>query len=256
MLLIVSHQVKAILLTSAVKLLNLYPEQTAAAAWELLQKYSTSSDLELQQRACEYSVLAAEHLQAQRQRGGASVPAQVLETVLNTMPVSLEILILRLRTILICRGVLLWQTFELQNSENILLNISSGLAAEQTVTDRSGSFDLLCSCCCSATLTSTLPLCSVDHRPRREGRLQGRLQADQGHRARVQHSGLAASQESFCGVGVRCVLSGLQASLAAASGGEQDSGSAVSGRLAPSAPSPLDARRPRPSLQPGHTDCQ
>jgi len=37
-----------------VKLLNLYPEQTCGPVALLLNKHSASSDLELQQRACEY----------------------------------------------------------------------------------------------------------------------------------------------------------------------------------------------------------
>ena len=117
-----------------VKLLNLYPEQTAAAAWELLKKFSTSSTLELQQRACEYIILAAAHLRSVRgddsvtgTRLGQGVTAEsarqlwsqvnamTLESVLNPMPV-----------------------YQLNNSESVLLSIASGVAAEQAVTDRSG----------------------------------------------------------------------------------------------------------------------
>ena len=132
---------KGILLTCVVKLLNLYPEQTAAAAWELLKKFSTSSTLELQQRACEYIILAAAHLRSVRgddsltgTRLGqgvtpesasqlwSQVNATTLESVLNPMPV-----------------------YFLNNSESVLLSIASGVAAEQAVTDRSGEFTTKCS---------------------------------------------------------------------------------------------------------------
>jgi len=126
--------VKGILLTCVVKLLNLYPEQTASAAWELLKKFSTSSTLELQQRACEYIILAAAHLRPARgddtltgtrlgqgkttesvQQLWSQVNAATLESVLNPMPV-----------------------YSLNSSESVLLSIASGVAAEQAVTDRSG----------------------------------------------------------------------------------------------------------------------
>jgi len=70
----VSNKVKAILLTSYVKLVNLYPDQIQDLVLEVFHKYSTSADLELQQRACEYLALAT------------NVSSDIKENVLNTMP--------------------------------------------------------------------------------------------------------------------------------------------------------------------------
>lgn len=69
-----SVKVQAILLTTYVKLLNLYPEQTSDLVADVFNKYSTSSDLELQQRACEYLAMP-------------KISEQTRETVLNAMPV-------------------------------------------------------------------------------------------------------------------------------------------------------------------------
>lgn len=69
-----SSKVKALLLTTYIKLLNLYPEDTRDLIIEVFQKYSTSSVLELQQRACEYLALAQ------------TTSAEVIENVLNAMP--------------------------------------------------------------------------------------------------------------------------------------------------------------------------
>lgn len=109
---------QCILLTSFVKLLNLYPEQTASQIHEVFLKFSTSSHLELQQRACEYLVLAAAHLQSHNGhgQGQGQVSSAVLEAVLNPMP-----------------------AYELQASENVLLSLATGVVAEQAATDRSGN---------------------------------------------------------------------------------------------------------------------
>jgi hypothetical protein len=103
----VSDKVKAILLTTFVKLYNLYPEQTSSVIQETFSKYSTSSHLELQQRSCEYMALT----------DTSNISADIIENVLNTMP-----------------------AYELDENENVLLAIASGTAAEQGVTDRSGIF--------------------------------------------------------------------------------------------------------------------
>jgi AP-2 complex subunit alpha len=63
---------KAILLTTYVKMFNLYPDVRDAIS-EVFQKYSVSGHLELQQRACEYLLIP-------------TTGAETMETVLNTMP--------------------------------------------------------------------------------------------------------------------------------------------------------------------------
>lgn len=63
----------ALLLTSYAKIMNLYPD-CKDIVMEVFQKQSTSGFLELQQRACEYMRLP-------------SVGAELMENVLNTMPV-------------------------------------------------------------------------------------------------------------------------------------------------------------------------
>jgi len=68
----VSVKVSAILLTVYVKILNLYPD-CKDVILEVFRKLSTSGHLELQQRACEYLRLP-------------DVGAELMETVLNTMP--------------------------------------------------------------------------------------------------------------------------------------------------------------------------
>lgn len=45
------------MLTTYMKLLNLYPDQVSEQINEVFSKYSTSCYLELQQRACEYQAL-------------------------------------------------------------------------------------------------------------------------------------------------------------------------------------------------------
>ena len=45
------------MLTTYMKLLNLYPDQVSEQINEVFAKYSTSCYLELQQRACEYKAL-------------------------------------------------------------------------------------------------------------------------------------------------------------------------------------------------------
>lgn len=68
----VSLKVKAILLTTYVKMFNLYPDVRDVIA-EVFKKYSVSGHLELQQRACEYLRIP-------------TTGAETMETVLNTMP--------------------------------------------------------------------------------------------------------------------------------------------------------------------------
>ena len=68
----VSTKSQAILLTTYMKLLNLYPE-TCGDITNVFEKHSTSSQLELQQRACEYLALPG-------------VGTQIMEKVLNSMP--------------------------------------------------------------------------------------------------------------------------------------------------------------------------
>lgn len=68
-----SAKVQAILLTTYMKLLNLYPEQVADQVREVFTRYSTSCHLELQQRACEYLALPG-------------IAADTMEAVLNPMP--------------------------------------------------------------------------------------------------------------------------------------------------------------------------
>lgn len=69
----VSGKVQSILLTTYVKLLNLYPEQIKDLVLDVFNKYSTSSQLELQQRSCEYLALSR-------------ISSSTMENVLNTMP--------------------------------------------------------------------------------------------------------------------------------------------------------------------------
>ena len=68
-----SLKVQCILLTTYMKLLNLYPEQTADQINEVFTRYATSCHLELQQRACEYQALPG-------------ISADTMEAVLNPMP--------------------------------------------------------------------------------------------------------------------------------------------------------------------------
>jgi AP-2 complex subunit alpha len=91
-------KVQGILLTTYIKFVNLYPEQCKDLIVDIFSKYSTSSQLELQQRAVEYLALCR-------------VDASTVETVLNTMP-----------------------AFELDKRENILLTIE---ATEGKSADRS-----------------------------------------------------------------------------------------------------------------------
>lgn len=72
----VSPKVGAILLTVYVKIMNLYPD-CKDDIMEVFQKHSTSGHLELQQRACEYMHFP-------------DVGAELMESVLNTMPVYAE----------------------------------------------------------------------------------------------------------------------------------------------------------------------
>jgi AP-2 complex subunit alpha len=85
-----SLKVQCILLTTYMKLLNLYPEQTSEQITEVFRKYSTSCHLELQQRACEYLALPG-------------IAADTMEAVLNPMP-----------------------PFEIDNKESALLGLSVG----------------------------------------------------------------------------------------------------------------------------------
>jgi AP-2 complex subunit alpha len=68
-----SVKVQAILLTTYMKLLNLYPEQVADQVKEIFNRFATSCHLELQQRACEYLALPG-------------IAADTMEAVLNPMP--------------------------------------------------------------------------------------------------------------------------------------------------------------------------
>jgi AP-2 complex subunit alpha len=70
----VSSKTQAILLTSYVKLVNLYPD-TQDIISDVFRKYATSNQLEIQQRSCEYLALP-------RVNGDRSI----MENVLNTMP--------------------------------------------------------------------------------------------------------------------------------------------------------------------------
>lgn len=70
----VSIKTQAILLTTFVKLYNLYPELNEMIT-NVFTKYSTSTILEIQQRACEY--LALPHVNGDR---------SIMENTLNTMP--------------------------------------------------------------------------------------------------------------------------------------------------------------------------
>jgi len=72
----VSAKSQALLLTCYAKLANLYPEQVKDLAADLFTKHTTSSILDLQQRAVEYHTLI----------NPAKVDPTVLETVLNTIP--------------------------------------------------------------------------------------------------------------------------------------------------------------------------
>lgn len=67
-----SVRTKAILFTTYMKLMNLYPDITEEVQ-NIFRRYSTSCHLELQQRACEYLALPG-------------VGTEIMETVLNTMP--------------------------------------------------------------------------------------------------------------------------------------------------------------------------
>lgn len=68
-----SLKVQCILLSCYMKLLNLYPDQIRDQVLETFTKYSTSAQLELQQRACEYLALP-------------SIGSDAMEAVLNPMP--------------------------------------------------------------------------------------------------------------------------------------------------------------------------
>lgn len=94
----VSLKVQSILLTTYVKFVNLYPEQTKDLIVDIFSKYSKSSQLELQQRSVEYLALC-------------DVDPSTVETVLNTMP-----------------------AYELDKRENILLSIEQ---TEVKTADRS-----------------------------------------------------------------------------------------------------------------------
>jgi AP-2 complex subunit alpha len=72
----VSPKVKSLLLTVYVKIMNLYPD-CKDVIMEVFQKHSTSGHLELQQRSCEYLHFP-------------DVGAELMESVLNTMPVYAE----------------------------------------------------------------------------------------------------------------------------------------------------------------------
>lgn len=72
----VSPKVSSILLTVYVKIMNLYPD-CKDVIMEVFTKHSTSGHLELQQRSCEYLHFP-------------DVGAELMETVLNTMPVYAE----------------------------------------------------------------------------------------------------------------------------------------------------------------------
>lgn len=85
-----SLKVQAILLTTYMKLLNLYPDQTTEQINEVFAKYSTSAYLELQQRACEYLALP-------------QISPDTMEAVLNPMP-----------------------PFELEAKESSLLSLAAG----------------------------------------------------------------------------------------------------------------------------------
>lgn len=68
----VSLKVKAILLTTYVKMFNCYPDVRESIS-EIFRKYSVSGHLELQQRACEYLQIP-------------TTGADTMESILNTMP--------------------------------------------------------------------------------------------------------------------------------------------------------------------------
>ena len=68
----VSPKSKALLLTSYVKLMNLYPALKDMIC-EVLRKSSTSQNLEIQQRSCEYLRMP-------------TISAEIMETVLDAMP--------------------------------------------------------------------------------------------------------------------------------------------------------------------------
>lgn len=93
-----SPKVQCLLFTTYVKLLNLYPDQIRDLIIDVFNKYSTSSNVELQQRACEYLTLAG-------------ISATTMETVLNTMP-----------------------PFEIEQKQNILLTT---LESDAKTADRS-----------------------------------------------------------------------------------------------------------------------
>lgn len=90
-----SLKVQSILLTTYMKLLNLYPEQTQEEIMEVFRKQSSSVHLELQQRACEYLALPL-------------ISAETMEAVLNAMP-----------------------PYELESKQNILLTMDAKKEMEQ-----------------------------------------------------------------------------------------------------------------------------
>jgi AP-2 complex subunit alpha len=92
-----SPKTRCILLTTYAKLVNLYPEQVKDLIGDVYTKFSSSSHLELQQRAIEYNALG-------------SVSAATIEAVLNTMP-----------------------PFELEKKENLLMAIEN---TESVTADR------------------------------------------------------------------------------------------------------------------------
>jgi len=96
-----SYKVKALLLTTYVKLLNLYSDQIRDLVIEVFQKYSTSSVLELQQRACEYLALSTQ------------ISPQIAQYVLDKIP-----------------------DFPINNRENILLTVEN---SQKATADRPAS---------------------------------------------------------------------------------------------------------------------
>lgn len=84
-----SAKTRCILMTTYAKLVNLYPEQVKDLISDVYAKFSSSSHLELQQRATEYNALT-------------TVSAATIEAVLNTMP-----------------------PFELEKKENLLMAIEN-----------------------------------------------------------------------------------------------------------------------------------
>lgn len=99
----VSAKTQGILLTAYMKFLNLYPEQVRDEVNEVFTKHSMSSDLELQQRSCEYLVYP-------------TISSDIMENVLNTMPA---------------------YEMSADDDSNKLVAIAQGLTADKTTTDRS-----------------------------------------------------------------------------------------------------------------------